>query len=264
MGQAKIAILVNSRVQGNSNSNLKGLLQSLEMNTACPDNIEVHVKYDDDDSSAQEIVTTKFPTNYDFGPRGRGYIDIHNGYNQLMRQISPSVELVGAMADDFLVEPGWDNALMEIMIKKEPTDIYLIHQRPHPPSERADYLTNTFSLGAFPIIDKMEDLFIVDEAPFWSRELLDISIWLGAGLSFTDGWTIALEYVLWQTFKTRITEFTDKCYIKRVLGENDYQNSLRWNTDRKINFEYVKSDYFKNMVTRQATNIYRALKAKHG
>jgi hypothetical protein len=262
----RIAILINSRVEGNANCGLINLLNSIAGKTKHIDQVEVLVKLDSDDAHAAQMIhdAKEIPIAKKciIEPRGRGYIDIHHGYNRLLMHIEPTVELIGAMADDFLVYPGWEEPMLRIMDSRPPRDLFIIHNRPHPPTLRPDYETQKFHLD-FPMFEKMEDLFIVDESPFWSRELIFTTTWLGGGLSFTDGWTIALEYALWKKHGINITEFTDELRIHRVTHpEIDTIVSPRWNTDRRVNFEYVKSSYFREIVEHQARNVYLALKGR--
>ena len=257
---SKISIIVNCRVEGNKNCGLDELLMSIQRNTIHPELVEVLIKFDTDDQEASQVVEWitsqifKFSLAYIIEPRGRGYIDIHHGYNRLLQHINKDTLLVGAMGDDFLVLPGWDVALMDIVNARASDDIYIIHQRPHPPSRRLDIESNRFSMD-FPMFDRMEELFIVDEAPFWSRELLNTITWLGGGLSFTDGWTLCLEHALWHYHRRNITHFTKETIVKRVLGEVDMPNTERWIGDRKTNFDYMRSPYFRAIVENQARNV---------
>lgn len=262
----RIAVLINSRVEGNLNFGLINLLKSMIENSKDLDQIEVLVKFDSCDPWAGDIISQimRMPISikYIIEPRGRGYIDIHHGYNRLLMHIDPQVYLIGAMADDFLVEKGWDEAMIKLIPSPIYQDLYIIHQRPHPPTSRVNYGSKMFNMD-YPMFDKLEDLYIVDEAPFWSRELLFTTSWLGGGLSFTDGWTLALEYVLWHKYGLKITLFTDKLRIKRITHPGiDTSNNPRWNTDRKENFEYIKTKYFRDIVEHQARNVYLTIKER--
>lgn len=255
----KIAILVNCRVEGNPNSNLQKLADTLANYSTYPERIELRVKFDDDDALAPTLLKNLVaPKGIDFRyiiePRGRGYIDIHHGYNRLLGTITSDVELIVAMADDFKVDMGWDEALWK-KYGEAAGQYMIIHQRGHPPSDRPDFGTRPFKPPE-EIFTKGEDLYVVDEAPCWSRALVFASTWLGAGLSFTDGWTLALEYELWKNHGISITQFTDKQYIHRkVHPVVDTAQGARWNNDRLTNFDYMRSSYFRELVTNQATNI---------
>lgn len=255
----KIAVLVNCRVDGNPNCGLTRLLESIKANSINPDMIEIHIKFDTDDrkidlSFINKIERMPLFIHWIREPRGRGYIDIHHGYNRLLIDISPSIEIIGAMGDDFLVAPGWDKALLDLY---SPNSYMIIHQRPHPPSNRPDFASEPFHLN-FPVFEEMENLYVVDEAPFWSRKLIFATTWLGGGLSFTDGWTLALEHLLWINHGIRITRFTDKQYIHRTVHPIvDTPKSPRWKGDRARNFEYIRSSYFRAIVENQAENVAR-------
>lgn len=256
----KIAVLVNCRIEGNPNCGLLRLLESIASHSSNLQEIEVLIKFDTCDRNVPSMLRNirKAPRyKYIIEPRGRGYIDIHHGYNRLLMHLDPRAEIIGAMGDDFTVRPGWDRALLEQYAPNsdEIDRFMIIHQRHHPPSDRFDFKSNPFYLN-YPVFDKMENLYVVDEAPFWSRQLIFASTWLGGGLSFTDGWTLALEYCLWKNHQINITKFTDQQYIDRVVHPVvDTPKSPRWTGDRAKNFEYIRSSYFRSIIENQAENV---------
>lgn len=269
-----ISVIVTSRVDGNINHNLKELLRSLNEHSRDPKDIELLVKFDDDDNMAQEVYEEIM--NYPgevmikalWGPRNRGYTDIHLGYNQLLTHVASDSKIIIAMADDFRAERDWDNALCNSV--KDAGEYFIIHQRKHPvlhvadlsfsPSFNMDETLNPFEKGA--------NLYIIDEAPAWSPALLKICT-PGSGteypskfyqretfpVSFTDAWTLCLEYCLWHNHGINITRFLPDLFISRKTCEVDQPGNDRWTTDRKENFEFIKSEGFKNIVTWQAREI---------
>ena len=118
--QIKISIFITSRVSDNANHGLTELIRSLETNSYNLDQIEVLVKFDDDDDGVKPLLemleSTKIRTKYKFGPRGRGYEDIHVGYTSLLEFASPKSKIYICMADDFEVVNYWDLALLEAFI----------------------------------------------------------------------------------------------------------------------------------------------------
>lgn len=244
------------------------LLQSLqvECNTE-QQNFEVLIKFDEDDSGAYDFagrVLSKpkandiyYPIKFCFGPRGRGYIDIHHGYAQAYKLHDPRCTVVGAMADDFLVfQKHWDNITLEL------ADIYsdgifVIHGRPHPPLNRPKFINNKYFLDWK--IEEMGDLYIVDEAPMWGRGLIDR---IGFGpISFTDVWTLVLQYYLWHDHKVNRSLFLPgQTTYRKVNPKIDQQGAPRWNTDRKWNFDYIASQAFKDEIKREAEVLARDIK----
>lgn len=269
MSQPRISIIVTSRAHGNPNHSLIKLLESLKENTSNPAILEVLVKYDSDDcdfpSVRNSIESGSYPFGVKFciGLRGRGYIDIHNGYNLLLKMVSKSSLVVGAMADDFTVVKGWDDHVMRAQDKAG--KFFIIHQRPHPfmrmtvegivTKLRKDPETRKFWMEA-DMFDA-SDLHIIDEAPLWSKSLLDVV--KEFPVSFTDAWTLALEHVLWREYQINITQFLDEIVINRTTCEVDQPGHDRWHTDRKINFDFIKSDEFKQIVYDQAWGIHDCL-----
>ncbi|GEM_PF-2415599 len=257
-----ISLLVCSRVSGNKNYSLLKLLDSLKRMSASYDNFEVLVKFDSDDEKVKYVLPKldKYPftVKYLIEPRGRGYIDLHVFYNRLFSLVDERSVVIGAMGDDFeITEKHWDEVILGKTHEFD-DQVYIIHGRPHPPYQRENYETQKFFLDFD--FDRMEDLEIIDEAPLWSRKLLDICGGFGH-LSFTDVWTLALEYYLWHRCGLNRTIFTDRPFIHRQLNEDiDKQGSKRWWTDRVDNFAFARSNFYKTQVEQQALNIYSYLR----
>jgi len=227
-------------VAGNKNFSLFNLLDSLQQMSSSHENFEVLLKFDSDDKGARKILpkldTYPFKVKHIIEPRGRGYIDLHVFYNRLFPQVDEKSIVIGAMGDDFeILQQGWD----ELILSKAdvfPDQIFIIHGIPHPPYYRDSYQEQKFFLNYD--IDRTEDLEIIDEGPFWSRKLLDICGGLGH-LSFTDVWTLMLEYYLYHRCGVNRTIFLEQPLIRRILNEKvDKFNSSRWWTDRVENFAF--------------------------
>jgi len=259
----KKSIIVTSRVQGNKNHRLPILLDTLKENTREINDIEVLIKYDDDDEHAHDLyhriygsAWEKYPFKMKqiFGKRGRGYIDIHKGYNSLLKFVSNETKIIVAMADDFTVEKDWDIKMDDCV--KDAGDYFIIHQRPHPPITRPNFSHEKFDVSYNPFYS--EDLHIIDEAPAWSKALIDAV--KDFPLSFTDAWTLCVERVLWFKHDIRLTRFTDGLIINRYTSEVDQPENDRWNTDRKTNFDYMKTQEFRNIIEEQSQRIAEAMK----
>lgn len=258
----KISLLVCSRIHGNKNWSLLNLLENFKQMSTNYENFEVLIKFDTDDKKVSGVLpklnTYPFTIKYIIEPRGRGYIDLHIYYNRLFSLVDERSVVIGAMADDFeIIQKGWD----EIILSKTnlfEDQIFMIHGRPHPPFYRENYQERKFFLDFG--IDSLEDLEIIDEAPLWSRKLLDICGGLGH-LSFTDVWTLMLEYYLFHRCGIDRTVFLEQPIINRRLNEKvDKERAPRWSTDRANNFAFVKSNFYKTLVEQQALNIYSYIK----
>jgi hypothetical protein len=273
-----ISIIVTSRVLGNVNHNIKELVRSLAEHSQQPEEVELLVKFDNDDDAAYEVNASLLSRTLPFriktccGDRGRGYIDIHHGYNQLLSMVNPRCQIVIAMADDFTVERDWDAALRSAATGGG--DYFIIHHRPHPLPKRRflKYRSETWE-PKFNLETNMfhgENLYIVDEAPAWSFKLLSAC---GGGVgnsdyfekqmssgnlvfpvSFTDAWTLCLEWSLWHNHNLNITRFLPTKLIQRKTCEVDQPGNERWHI-RKTNFAFIKSREFVDLVYGQAKRI---------
>lgn len=255
-----ISIFVTSRIDGNDNSALLSLIESLEKSTYNINSVELLVKFDDDDYKAKKIISKLsnriLRVIYIFGKRHRGYEDIHIGYTSLIPFANQSSHIYCCMADDMVVRDNWD-VLLKNAYKKTKGKYFIIHQRPHPPSNRI-FLTKYKENSNFDYIP-WRDLYIIDEAPCWSASLIRAVQGFGP-ISFTDLWTLVLEKKLLSK-RLNITYFTDSEIIYRKLHKKiDYEGTKRWNGPRLRNFDYADSSSFDWMVNKNVSNIILALK----
>lgn len=257
-----ISLLVCSRISGNKNWSLLNLLESLKQMSSNYENFEVLVKFDSDDKEVRRVLpkldTYPFKIKHIIEPRGRGYVDLHVFYNRLFPQVDERSVVIGAVADDFeITQLGWDEIILS-KTKVFPDQIFMIHGRPHPPYYRENYQEQKFFLDFD--INSLEDLEIVDEAPLWGRRLLDICGGFGH-LSFTDVWTLMLEWYLFHRCGTNRTIFLEQPIVHRRLNETvDKQGARRWWTARAENFAFARSRFYKALVEQQALNIYSYIK----
>ncbi|NOZ52373.1 MAG: hypothetical protein GXP08_04390 [Gammaproteobacteria bacterium] len=253
-----ISLVICSRISGNDNFGLPNLLASLEQFSASYNNIEVLVKFDSDDENVEDMVATlsdyPFTIKYLVEPRGRGYVDIHIGYTRLLSLLDPCTTVVGAFADDFIITvQDWDEKVLS-KTKAYDDDIYCLHQRPHPPYYRKQYQTEPFYLDFS--LEQLDYIEIVDEGPFWSRRWLEICGGLGH-VSFTDAWTLCLQWYLYHLYGVNRTQFLDEPVIHRVLNAMiDTSSAQRWHTERASNFDFMQSEHYHVMVMNQASNLH--------
>ena len=261
-----ISLLITSRIESNPNWGLPNLLQSLVDYSADHNNFEVLVKFDTCDPEVPaylpQLEQYPFAVKHIVEPRGRGYIDIHIGYTRAMMLADDRSTVMGAFADDFVVtQPNWDTTVLAETTHFE-DDIYMIHQRPHPCFYRPHFQEQPF----YPHfnLDHIDELAIVDEGPFWSRKLLEICGGLGH-VSFTDVWTLAIQWYLYQNHGLNRTRFLDQPQVYRVLhDEVDTREADRWDTDRRTNFDFIASDFYRTMVQNQARNVALNIQAAGG
>ena len=247
-----ISLLVCSRISGNKNFGLPSLLECLSHMSSNHENFEVLIKFDSDDKKVNKILPTletyPFKIKYLIEPRGRGYVDLHVFYNRLYSLVDERSTVIGAMGDDFeIVQEGWD----EVVLSKAnifPDQIFIIHYY------QEDYERQRFYQDFD--INTLGGSIAFDEAPLWSRKLLDICGGLGH-VSFTDAWTVMLEYYLFHRCGINRTIFLEQPLVTRKAKEQvDGQIALRWWTERANNFAFMRSRFYKTLVEQQAVNIY--------
>ena len=259
---AMISLLVCSRISGNKNFGLLNLLESLKRLSSNYDNFEVLVKFDSDDKKVRRVLpkldTYPFKVKYLIEPRGRGYLDLHVFYTRLFSLVDKRSLVLAAMGDDFeIIQKGWDEIILS-KVNIFPDQIFVIHGRPHPPTSRKDYQERKFYLDFD--INTLEDLYIIDEAPLWSRKLVDICGGFG-NTSTTDCWTLSLEYFLWHRCGINRTIFLEQPFSYRKTRDDvDQQISPRWWTDRAWIFAFIRSDFYKTLVEQQAVSLYSYIK----
>ena len=240
-----ISILISSRIKNNENHNLINLLNDIEYNTKYKKDIEVLVKYDTDDdidSVNSEINTFKkysFRIQHIITPKSRGYIDLHVFYNQLFLISNPNFNHIMAMADDFgIAVNNWDEIVYET--SKDCDDLFILH----------NWMPNL----ELPFNMVCSEHHHVDEGPIWSRKLVEL--WGGLGqISFTDGWTIGVEWFLYNKYSMNITRYLGQYLVTRTLCNNDGPSSPRWYGDRKYNMDLFDNENFKNIIRMAALNI---------
>ena len=249
---AKISLLVCSRISGNKNFALLNLLDSLKRMSSNYENFEVLVKFDSDDKKVRKVLpkldTYPFKVKHIIEPRGRGYVDLHIFYNRLFSQVDERSVVIGAMGDDFeIIQEGWD----ELILSKANVfsdQIFIIHYY------REAYEKQRFYQDFD--INTLEGPIVFDEAPLWSRKLLDICGGLGH-VSFTDAWTVMLEYYLFHRCGINRTIFLEQQLVTRKSRKAvDDTIALRWWTERANNFAFMRSRFYKTLVEQQVVNIY--------
>lgn len=256
---AKISLLVCSRVSGNRNFALLNLLDSLKRMTSNYDNVEVLVKFDTDDRRVHKVLpklgSYPFKVKYLIEPRGRGYVDLHVFYTRLFSLVDEKSIVMGAMGDDFVITlKHWDEIVLS-KVNLFPDQIFIIHGRQYP----ADVSWDHASYLDFDI-DSLEERGVIDEAPLWSRKLLDICGGLGH-VSFTDAWTLALEYYLFHRCGLNRTIFLDERIITRSSRQDvDGMVAVRYWSQRADNFAFMRTHFYKTLVEQQALNVYLNIK----
>ena len=272
-----ISIVLCCRMKGNVNSSLDFFLKSLEHYAYNCDNFEVLIRFDDDDTNFQKYIKDfdhyPFAVKYCVGKRNGGYSDLHRGYWEAFQLASPTSIVVGAMADDFeIMADQWDTKILECC-EKYPDNIFILHNRPHP--RQLGYYTKGKGESEFkstilprttPLcedneffldwnVKDLENLYIVDEFPLWSRKIINLTQGFGP-VSFTDAWTLTLQHRLWHHHQINRTVFIKNRIAYRKTNPNiDSIDHERWESVRAPNFRYIRSNEYETLINHQAQLI---------
>lgn len=251
-----ISFLLCCKVSDNANQNLSKLFDSMQTTCCSVKNFEVLVFFDNNDKEINSVARTldrPFVTKFVVGPHGRGYMDLHVKYNALLPFIDDRSIMAGAIADDFIfTQHAWDSKILELA-KTYTDNVFVIHGRPHPPDLRPDLTSKKFNVDAI-TIEHIDNLTGIDEAPIWSRRLLELcGRWIP--VSFTDAWTIAIEYNLWHKYKINRSLFLPSLLVNRTWnpitdGYGTYHCEVR-----EKNFSWMKTNEYLGIVDRQVDNI---------
>lgn len=250
--------ILTSRIEGNGDSRLIGLLDSIEKNSHTPTSFEVLIKFDNDDKEACKLVS-KFPEysfkiNHIFDERGRGAMDFHIGYTTLLSIANPNTVFFVTLADDFVVKKDWDLTLFSkldimgkepkskkwVLYNKIEEDIFLLQHSPYPNNLEFDK-------------NNIENVTGLEIAPAFSKKLIYLCGGFGY-MSFTDAWVVLLQHELKHVHNVDITTFTDKEYVERLpqgTGMTVLEQANR-NGQRLCNFNLMKTKFYQDTIKTQA------------
>ena len=250
--------ILTSRIEGNGDSRLIGLLDSIEKNSHIHNSFEVLIKFDNDDTEAYKLVS-KFPSysfkiNHIFDERGRGAMDFHIGYTTLLSIANPNTIFFITLADDFVVKKDWDLILSStlnimgdepkskkwVLYNKIEDDIFLIQHSPYPDNLNFDK-------------NNIENITGLEIAPAFSKKFIYLCGGFGY-TSFTDAWVVLLQHELKHTHNIDITNFTNKEYVERLeqgTGMSILEQANR-NGQRLCNFNLMKSKFYQDTIKTQA------------
>lgn len=184
-----ISLFLPARL-GNKFNNFCRWFESLSKTVDDKNNIEILVKFDDDEdvSAALQIVEKYqkdgFAIKYIKTPRGRGYNDISFFYAQLFLIANPKSKMMMAGSIDLVFrKKGFDKILIEASKKFEEDNIFVIHTT----------FTGNFSNQIKNINMATQSC---DNFPIWSRRWIEICGAHFGYCSSNDGYTGIVEYFL--------------------------------------------------------------------
>ena len=259
--------ILTCRIKDNGDSNLPGLLRSIRERSDAFQNFEVLIKFDSDDYNVPAMVRTfpnyPFRINHIVDRRGRGANDMHLGYTSLLNIAEANTEFFVTLSDDFEVRPLWDKNLLDVLVTRGENntpfekhiletldgreDIFIIQYMPHPgatPQQKINYQMEAKNI---------ENLTGLEVAPGFSRKLIELCGGFGH-VSFTDAWSILLQYELLNTHSLNITKFTNDEYAQRMIQGTGMDVMEQANRDgqRKYNFQLINKPWYQRMVKTQA------------
>lgn len=225
----KIALLLCSRQEGNPNSNLVRLLNSIRATCADPNSVEVLVKLDDDDPGVAGVLTKIASLRLPFRietmvtPPGLGYLDLHKHYGDLLPLVSLDMQLISVVADDVVFRRGWARTVSagyeQGVAQFGQSRLFVLHQ-----DDRYRWLN--------PCPDAERATQAPDPWPMWTREWLDVCGGFGP-VAFTDAWTACIEVSLRNRFNHDARIILGRPILVRRLSKVDLPGSDRYETVRR-------------------------------
>ena len=252
-----VSFILTSRVKDNVDSNIHSLLKSIVFCGGLKDNVEVLIKYDDDDDlkpDKSEFINYPFDVKLFSWNRGEGRFSLQFDYTILLTELNPISKVIVNISDDFIItRPGFiidllnDVELREYFVmggkfievdNDNPNINEIINWR----SNQSGWITYANPLVA-------------------SRKLIEV---LG-GFGFqsnTDNWISLLCQILRYKYNIILDIGRTEVFFKRS-EQNEFHKSGRL-TDKvpKDNKLYadchvsVKNSQYFDLVEQQAKNVY--------
>jgi hypothetical protein len=207
-----------------------------------------------------------FRINHIVDRRGRGANDMHLGYTTLMSIAEANTTAYVTLSDDFTVQPGWDQTILNCLVTRGENgtpfenhiletldgaeDVFIIQHMPHPGATSEQKIN--YQMEA----KNIENLTGLEIAPGFSRKLIELCGGFGH-VSFTDAWSILLQYELLNTHSLNITKWTDKEYAVRMPQGTGMDILEQANRDgqRRYNFQLINKPWYQRIVKTQAQII---------
>ena len=244
---ATISILLPCRLGPNRTSQFKRYLQSLS--EACDDlkNIELLIKFDDDQdlTEALEIINEYkniIDIKYIITSRGNGYQDLPLFYMDLLFKANLSYQIATVHSIDLVFnKKGFDTIFID-SIKKYKDGIFVIHS----------CITPSFKSKITTINDAVQ---WVDGFPAWSRKWLEIQGRFGHNAS-TDGWTQLTEFLLSNEFGIdRRIDISHYNFFSEIDNVDRSVTSEYWKVKRRESVEHHLSKLNIDLARQNAKNI---------
>lgn len=243
-----ISLFLPVRITKEKFSNFERYFQSILDCAENLNNIEVIVKFDEDQDLSEAL---KIIENYKnngllikslISPRGRGYGDSSFFYAQLIFLADPNSKIFSAHSIDLkFINKGFDGLIINSSEQQHSDEIFVIH-----PTEK-------FSLKN-EITDINKAVQFVECFPFWSRKWIEIQGCFGYNSS-SDGYTGLVEYFLFHEYgiDRRIDLSQDKIIEETHTGVAVTSNY--WQGPRKTAMEIHLSNQSINFARQAAKNL---------
>jgi hypothetical protein len=226
-----LTIMMASRMGENENSRLEACLNSIADTAHESGNVEVLLKFDEDDTCLSRLLDIarqmrgRLDIRYIVTPRAGGYGDLHKAYLDLLRIAHPESTLYWVISDDIELESkGWD-------------DMFVRHSNHY---EDGLFVLQTIKKLDFAAITPYDTINSPDPYPIWSKRWVGMQGGLGYVFA-TDGWTSLLHHRLITRYGIDRCVFIEGIRIKRHIAASDVEGSPRWNGIRRKTHEYMLS-----------------------
>ena len=243
----KISFIFTCRLEDGREGLLSRYFESLIEHCDNPRNIEVIIKFDDDQdiSEAKKVIdhfADRITIKHVVTPRGQGYKHLCYFYTELLFLVDTNSQLISVHSIDLVfTKKGFDTILLEAA-KKSDDGIFVLHA-----------ISNlSFIYDIKSVNDAIQR---PDNFPLWSRRWIEIQGHFGYNSS-TDGWSQLTEFFLFTEHGIdRRVDLTGHNLFKEMDNVDRGVNSKYWEIKRREAMEHHLSQQNIELAQQNARNL---------
>jgi hypothetical protein len=249
-----ITLLVCCRVEGNPDSALDRMLDSL-LATTTPGNVEVVIKFDTDDPGAPQpewFTRYPFPVKYFRWSRNEGRHSLYWDQAHLFAQHDPGSRWLQIMTDDAVfTRPGWDE---ELLARSEPYAIVFPDNVP---------VVRDFAGGRWrepELFERWRHCDVQALCPTVTTRTLEVLQNFG-WQSGADNWCALLTILMYDLFGVEIGVHVPRFYRQFEIQSGATVGRPCFNNMAIDHIRDCENKYYFELVKQQCRNLYLNMKA---